>query len=147
MAWLCGCSAALAQPTSLPLFRCEGPPALYIVDARLALQRGCKAVSQAQVRTSARAATQPRVEEAAPPTVVSAPSRFVSKAIQRERDVDRGRILREELHSERERLAVLQQRLGTSGTLPADAELPSAVQRVESNIAALQRELAATNLR
>jgi hypothetical protein len=146
---LCLGTAVFAQPSAPPLFRCEGPPALYTVDARLASQRGCRVVSQAWVRTPARAAATPppRDDAHAAAAVVAAPSRVVSIATQRERDVDRRRILQEELHSERGRLAALQQRLGTSGAQPVESELPREMERVESNIAALQRELAATNLR
>jgi hypothetical protein len=146
---LCIGTAVLAQSAIPPLFRCEGPPALYTVDARLASLRGCKVVSQASARVPVRTAQARahRAEADTSPAIVTAPSRFVPMATQRERDVDRRRILQEELHSERERLVVLQQRMDTSGVQSVDTELPRQMERVTSNIAALQRELAATNLR
>jgi hypothetical protein len=149
LALLCGALPASAQAGGEALlFRCAGPPALYIVDARLASQRGCKAVSLAWT-TRPRVASAARAEPDAPVVPISPAARFVSSTQQRERDADRVRILREELQTERERLAALLERPAQSGGSTADAGsgLSRDVERVQLNIAALQRELSAAHAR
>jgi hypothetical protein len=138
-----------------PVYRCPGPPVLYTdaLGAQEARDKGCRTIEGAPI-TIVQAPPRPRPSAA----VASAASRpgdsRVDPASQRSRDSDARRILGEELRREEERLAAMQaefnngepERRGDERNYARYAErlaeMKSAIQRKEADIAAIKREIA-----
>jgi hypothetical protein len=138
MMWFWHMSAAAQEG----LFRCPGPPAVYLGDARLAAQRGCPAVHG--VRAPARPALRPQARSDSVVVARPASSHVVSTSVQLARDDERTRILRRELQTESEQLIALKARLAAAPDVTGAAEatpLARDVARTEQNIVALEREL------
>ena len=143
------------------VYRCPGPPVLY-TDALTpaeARDRNCRTIEGAPItvvqgnRPRAPAATG----SAPPPTASNAPrpsDTRVDPAAQRARDSDARRILSEELRREEERLATMQKEFNNGEPerrgdernyqryIDRVAEMKAAIQRKESDVAAIKRELA-----
>lgn len=149
-------AAMAAEPASGggTVYRCPGPPVLYTdsLSPAEARERGCRPLEGAPItviqsprpRTSAPAASAaPRPGEAK-----------VDPAAQRQRDSDARRVLDAELQRSQDRLATLKreynngepERLGSERNyqkyLDRVAEMRANIQRTESDIEALKRELA-----
>ncbi len=147
------CSAAAPQTE---VYRCPGPPVLY-TDAMTpaeARERGCKAIEGTPITVLQ--TPRPRVASAAAlstPAPRPADARIEPLA-QRQRDVDSRRILAEELRREEDKLVALKrdynngepERRGEERNyqtyLDRVASMKIAITRVESDIAAIKRELA-----
>ena len=149
---LCAGGAALAE--SATVYRCPGPPVLYTdqITALQAKERGCRTI------------------EGAPITIVSPPKPRpiggttsgaqrpsegrVETGEQRSRDSDARKILENELKREEAKLADMQKELNSGEPerrgdernyqkyLDRVEEMKAAIDRKQSDIAALKRELA-----
>ncbi len=162
-AWLAGwmmaavCGGAGAQTTAV--YRCPGPPVLY-TDALTpaeAQDKGCRLIEGAPVTVIQ--GPRPRPAAAGPsatPSGASAPRSADAKvepAAQRQRDADARRILEAELRREEEKLAALKreynngepERRGEERNyqtyLDRVASMKAGLMRIESDIAAIKREL------
>jgi hypothetical protein len=136
---------------STVVYRCPGNPVLYTdtISAKEAKDKGCKMLEGAPVTVI----QGPRPRTAAVASSGPAGSR-VDPAAQRERDNDARRILEGELRREEDRLAAMKteynggqpERLGNERNyqkyLDRVAEMKAAIERKESDIAALKREIA-----
>lgn len=146
-------TVALAQDTVV--YKCPGNLYTGTITAKEAGDRGCKALEGASVT----------VIQSQPPTVRRTPATStdgsasrpadsrVDPADQRARDGDKRRILETELRREEERLAALRleynngqpERRGDEKNyqkyLDRTAELKAGIERSESDVAALRREL------
>ena len=145
-------AALVAQAQERVVFRCPGNHYTDQITAKEAAARGCKMLDGAPITVIAspprRAA--PAVESRAG----SAPDSRVEVQQQRQRDSDRRRILESELAREEERLAALQreynngepERQGNERNfqkyVDRVAELKANVERSQSDVAALRREVA-----
>jgi len=130
------------------VYKCPGPPVLYTdaMSPQEAKEKGCATIEGAPVTVIQ--AVKPR------PVAASSAAGRVDPNEQRSRDNDARRILAEELRREEERLGTLQaeynngepERRGDERNyqryLDRVAELKAAIQRKESDIAALRREIA-----
>ena len=147
---------AHAQDPSRAVYRCPGPPVLYTdtLSAQEARDRGCRTIEGAPV-TIVQTTPRPRPAASAPGAPVARPADArVDPAAQRERDSDARRILGEELRREEQRLDELRkeynngqpERLGSERNyqryLDRVAEMRTALERKEADVAALRRELA-----
>jgi hypothetical protein len=161
LGWLLALGSA--QAGALDIYRCTGNPVVYTTDARRVRQGGCERMG---ARAAAALPNVPNLSRAAPrptPTRVSpasssvlnaqaatAPARaptVVPRAVQQQRDSDRVQILKDELSREQARQAQLSQRLrDAANAAPAGggdlAELRQALQRSETDVEALAKELA-----
>ena len=144
---------ALGQDKTV--YRCPGPPVLYTdaMTPQEAKDKNCRAIEGTPVTVVP--ATRPR--PAAPPAASSPGARpgdaRVDPAEQRARDSDARRILGDELRREEERLGAMKrdfnngepERRGDERNFAKYqervADMRSALQRKESDIAALKREL------
>ena len=155
LAWLPG--PALAQGA---VYRCPGNPVLYTdsLSAKDARDKGCRTLEGAPITVIQ--APKPRPANATanagttPPAVASAPADRISPVIQRARDSDRRAILESEMRRDEQTLADLKrefnggepERRGDERNyqkyLDRVAELRAAIDRKESDVAALKRELA-----
>ena len=146
-----GAPVARAQDTK-PVYRCPGPPVLYTdaLSAQEARDKGCRTIEGTPI-TIVQAPPRPR----AAATAASRPADSrVDPASQRARDSDARSILTEELRREEQRLAALQaeysngepERRGDERNYARYAErlaeMKSALQRKEADIAAIKREIA-----
>jgi len=139
--------AAAAQDKGT-VYRCPGNLYTDQISAKEAAARGCRTIEGAPVTV-----VQP-IRKPAPTAATAAQEAKVEADQQRQRDSDRRRILEGELKREEERLAALQkeynngqpERLGNEANfqkyLDRTAELKAQVDRSQSDVAALKRELA-----
>ena len=144
--------AAGARADSV-VYRCPGPPVLYTdaLSVQEAKEKGCRTIESAPV-TVIQGRTRP------PPPASAAAGKAtdgrIDPATQRARDSDARRILSDELKREEDKLAGLKkdfnngepERRGDERNyqkyLDRVAEMKAAIQRKESDIAAIRRELA-----
>ena len=160
-----GAPAAWAQDTTRPVYRCPGPPVLYTdaITPEEARARDCRTIEGAAITVvqspprparpvaGSPGASAPRSGEARAESRADA---RIDPAAQRARDTDARRILQEELSREEQRLAELRVAFN-NGEPPRQgdernfaryqervAEMRSAIQRKEADIAAIRRELA-----
>jgi hypothetical protein len=148
------CGAAGASPVEI--YRCPGNPTIYTSDLRLVRANRCTrlgappAAAALPQATPAPAGSAFRPVVAAPSARISPGAATITRAEQQQRDSDRVQILQAELSRERERLAKLTQQLRALQPAPPDpgsampAEtlaLSEAIQRSETDLQALQREL------
>lgn len=146
-----GLVPAMAQEVRA-VYRCPGPPVLYTdaLSAQEARERGCRTIEGAPV-TIVQAPPRPRPAASA----ASRPADTrVDPAAQRARDSDARRILLEELRREEGQLAALRaeynngepERRGDERNYARYAErvaeMKSAIQRKEADLAAIKREIA-----
>ncbi len=140
-----------------PVYRCPGPPVLYTdaLTPQEAKDKNCRTIEGTPVTVVPAAKPRsgsPPAGGATSPASRPADAR-VDPAEQRARDSDRRRILSDELRMEEERLVVLRkdfnngepERRGDERNyqkyLDRVAEMRAAIQRKESDIAALKREM------
>ncbi len=155
VAWL---AATAAEPSGGgTVYRCPGPPVLYTdsLSPAEARERGCKVLEGAPITVI----QAPRARTGAPAAsgAAAAPRPAEAKvdpAAQRQRDSDARRVLEAELQRSQDRLAALKreynngepERLGSERNyqkyLDRVAELRAGIQRTESDVEALRRELA-----
>jgi hypothetical protein len=154
VAFLAGAAgaAAAASPAdtvdSTVLYRCPGNDYRNTITAREAEKMGCRKVEGAPVTVIQSA--RPRATTA---TTTAASGVRVDPVAQRARDSDARRILENELRSEESRLAAMEkefnggqpERLGDEKNyqkyLDRVAEMRSAIERKQIDIAALRREI------
>jgi len=145
--------AAAASPAdsvdSTVLYRCPGNDYRNTISAREAEKLGCRKVEGAPVTVIQ--GTRPRAGTAA--TTSAASTARVDPVAQRQRDSDARRILENELKSEESKLAAMEkefnggqpERLGDEKNyqkyLDRVAEMRSAIERKQIDIAALRREI------
>jgi hypothetical protein len=142
-------AAAMAQNA---VYKCPGPPVLYTdqLSSQEARDKGCVLIEGAPVTVIQ---SPPRPKPSPAPAVARSGEGRVDPADQRARDSDARRILADELKREEERLAQLQrdynngepERRGDERNYAKYqervAEMKSAIQRKEADIAALKREI------
>jgi hypothetical protein len=140
-----------AAPAETIVYKCPGPPVLYTdsISSQEAKTKGCTLIEGAPVTVM----QAPRPRPAASAASARNGEGRVDPAEQRARDNDARRILADELRHEEERLAALNkeynggepERRGDERNyqryLDRVADLKAAIQRKESDIAALKREL------
>jgi hypothetical protein len=154
-------AGAAAQSGGGVVYKCPGSPVLYTdaLSPAEAKEKGCTTVEGAPVtvlqaprpRTSAAASTPAATPTAATPRPEGS---RVDASEQRKRDSDRRAILDSELRREQQKLAEMQreynngqpERLGSERNyqryLDRVAQMKTDIERKESDIAAIQRELA-----
>ncbi len=149
--------AGAAQATTVEIYRCAGNPAVYTSDLRLVRAGRCTRLGAspaaprgaAVVPASASSAVRP-VTATTPPRAVPAGA-TIARDVQQQRDSDRVHILQAEQARERDRLAQLTQQLQQLQAAPPEvasakradtAALAQAIQRSESDLQALDKELA-----
>jgi hypothetical protein len=159
-----GPAQAQSSSSPNPVYRCPGPPVLYTdqLSAQEARDRGCRTIEGAPVtivQGNRPRAAAPASGAAAAGAGAAAPGARgaearIDPAEQRARDSDARRILGEELRREEERLAAMvkefnngePERRGDERNFAKYqervAEMRSAIQRKEADIAAIRRELA-----
>jgi hypothetical protein len=146
--------AVLAQTGVV--YRCPGPPVLYTdaLSADEARERGCRSIEGAPITVIQ--AVRPRAASAAAAngSAPRASEARIDPTAQRQRDSDARRILEAELRREEDKLAVLKrdynngepERRGEERNYQAYldrvAQMKAAIQRSESDVAAIKRELA-----
>ena len=161
---------AQAQDADKPVYRCPGPPVLYTdaLTTTEARDRNCRTIEGAPVTVVQGRQTRNTPAASAPAgSAGTAPagtapaggatrpaSERVDPAAQRARDTDARRILTEELRREQERLTMLQkdfndgqpERRGDERNyqkyLDRVTDMKAAIQRKESDVTALRREIA-----
>jgi hypothetical protein len=156
------CSAAGASP--MEIYRCPGNPAVYTSDLRLVRANRCTRLGATPVAAALPQATPAPAGSAFRPVVaaqspgisprISPGTATITRAQQQQRDSDRVQILQAELTRERERLVKLTQQLRASQSASQSASpdpdsakpaetlaLSEAIQRSETDLQALEREL------
>ncbi len=142
-------AGAMAQNA---VYKCPGPPVLYTdqLSSQEARDKGCVLIEGAPVTVIQ---APPKPKPAPAPAAARSGEGRVDPADQRARDSDARRILADELKREEERLAQLQrdynngepERRGDERNYAKYqervAEMKSAIQRKEADIAALKREI------
>jgi len=140
------------------VYRCPGPPALYTdqITAQQAKDRGCRTIEGAPITVMQ--GPRPRATSLPPPVQASAPRSADSRVDpldQRARDSDARRILEAELRKEEETLEAMRREFNNGEPerrgdetrnyqryLDRVGEMRAALQRKESDVAAIRRELA-----
>jgi hypothetical protein len=150
-------SALCAQAAPVEIYRCGGTPAIYTSDLRLVRTGRCTRIGAAPAATRTPAAAAVAAGSAERPAASAPPAReatavtAISRDVQQARDSDRVHILQTERARERDRLALLTQQLQQLQSTPQDvssakqaetASLSQAIQRSESDLQALDKELA-----
>ena len=157
-AWLGGlmwmqCSTVAAQAI---VYRCPGPPVLY-TDALTpseARDRGCRSIEGTPITVMQGPRPRPASAAASISSAPRPPEAKVEPSAQRQRDADARRILADELKREEDKLLALKrdynngepERRGEERNyqtyLDRVAAMKASITRVESDIAAIKRELA-----
>jgi hypothetical protein len=153
-----GLAASSAQAAAVEIYRCPGNPAVYTSDLRLVQANRCTklgtapaVVRNAQALVPVSASPAARTAAAAPQTAASPAGNAVTRQVQQQRDSDRVQILQAELARERERLTQLTQQWqlmrsaepdAASAARPETLALSQAIQRSETDVQALDKELA-----
>jgi hypothetical protein len=148
-------AAAAAPPAdtvdSTVLYRCPGNDYRNTITAREAEKMGCRRVEGAPVTVIQ--STRPRTSTATTTTATTASGVKVDPVAQRARDSDARRILESELKNEETKLVAMEkefnggqpERLGDEKNyqkyLDRVAEMRSAIERKQIDIAALRREI------
>ncbi len=147
-------AAGLASAQDKTVYRCPGPPVLYTdaMTPQEAKDKNCRAIEGTPVTVVPAARPRPSPPVASSPGAKPGEAR-VDPAEQRARDSDARRILGDELRREEERLAAMKrdfnngepERRGDERNFAKYqervADMRAALQRKESDIAALKREL------
>ena len=153
-------AATVATPSATsgvgPVYRCPGPPVLYTdaISANEARERGCRTIEGAPITVVQ--LPRPRPAPAASANGASAPRGAADKvdpSAQRQRDSDARRILESELRREEDRATSMRREYNNGeperrgdernfqNYLDRVAQMRAALQRSESDIVALRREL------
>lgn len=145
----------LALPArAIEIYRCAGPPAVYTSDPHLVRAGRCTRLGAAAITArstgAAQVSTSPVVAAATPGRAAPA-APTIAPGVQQQRDSDRVQILQTEVTRERDRLAQLTQQLqqlqsaapeAATGRRSEAVALSQAIQRSESDLQALDKELA-----
>jgi hypothetical protein len=148
-------SPALASAQGSVVYRCPGN--VYTSDqelpAKQAIEKGCKTIEGAPITIIQ--GQRPRTGSPVPPASGPRPADSrVDPSQQRSRDTDARRILEGELNTEKERLTLLQKEFNSGEPerrgdernyqkyIDRVAEMKAAIARKQSDIAAIERELA-----
>ncbi len=149
----------LAHGQAGTVYRCPGPPVLYTdaISVDEARNRGCRTIEGAPVTVVQAPRPRPAAASAGPTQGASAvrPGEGrIEPASQRQRDLDARQILEGELRREDDKLAALRRQFNNGeperqgnernyqNYLDRVAQMRAGIQRGESDIAALKRELA-----
>ena len=156
-------AATAATPSATsgvgPVYRCPGPPVLYTdaISANEARERGCRTIEGAPITVVQ--LPRPRPAPAASAGLASGASAprgaadKVDPSAQRQRDSDARRILEAELRREEDKVAAMRREYNNGeperrgdernfqNYLDRVAQMRAALQRSESDIVALRREL------
>jgi hypothetical protein len=153
-------SAAAGFAQDAPTYRCpnaQGTGSLYTntISAPEAAAKGCRTLDNVPITVIQSNKPRPVLSQTPPPNAAArSPDTRVSTTDQRSRDSDARRILEGELRREQDQLAGLQkdynngepERQGNERNyqkyIDRVAEMKSAIERRESDIAAIKRELA-----
>ena len=144
---------AWAQPVERTVYRCPGNPVLYTdaITPQEAKDKGCRTLEGAPITVLP--ASRMRGAAPVPASGPRPPESRVDPAEQRSRDSDARRILETELRRDEAQLAAMRkdyntgepERLGSERNfqryLDRVAEMRTAIERKESDVAALRREL------
>lgn len=144
---------AWSQTDAKTVYRCPGTPVLYTdsLSSKEAHAKGCTAIEGAPVTVVH--SMKPRANGQSVSGAASRPGAKVDPNDQRARDSDARRIIEAELKREEEQLAALQkaynkgapERLGEERNfqkyLDRVADMKASIERKESDIAAIKREL------
>lgn len=145
---LCAVGAAAAQ--SATVYRCPGPPILYTdqITPQQAKERDCRTIEGAPITVVSPSKQRPAGETARPTE-----GKRVDAGEQRARDADARKILEAELRREEAQLAELQKEFNAGEPdrrgdernyqryLERVETLKAAIERKQSDVAALRREL------
>ncbi len=149
----CLCAGA-AQADTVEIYRCAGNPAVYTSDLRLVRAGRCTRLGAAPAAVAARpsAVVPVAATSVARPAPAATPAgATIARDVQQQRDSDRVHILQAEQSRERDRLAQLTQQFQQLKSTPPEAAsakradtvaLAQAIQRSESDLQALDKELA-----
>lgn len=151
---LAACHGAMAQSPSM-VYRCPGPPVLYTdaLSAKEAQEKGCRTIEGTPITVLQSPKPRPPSSSAAT-TGANTDGGRIDANQQRTRDAERRRVLEAELREAEGRLSIAQseyaggnaERQGGEGRnyqkyLDRMAELKASVNRQESDIQALKREI------
>ena len=155
-----GGGAQAQSSTAATVYRCPGPPVLYTdaITASEAKEKGCRTIEGAPITVIAPIRARAGAGAGSPPKDGASAARGadskVDPADQKARDSDARRILDAELKREEQRLEALKrefnngepERKGDERNFAKYqervAEMKASIQRKESDIAALKREIA-----
>jgi septal ring factor EnvC (AmiA/AmiB activator) len=138
-----------ARAATIEIYRCAGTPAVYTSDLRLVRAGRCTRMG-AEPAAARVAAVAPVAASAVVRPAVPAGA-TIARDVQQQRDSDRLHILQTEQARERDRLTQLTQQLQQMQSAPAQdtnakraetSALSQAIQRSESDLQALDKELA-----
>jgi hypothetical protein len=152
------CLASFGALAQASIYRCIGNPVMYTSDQRLAIAKNCALVGGGEPTVRVEAVRRKSADGETPPqsgqvnssvakvSSVERATRFASPE-QKARDSDRLTILMTELRDEKVKYETLKQKLtaaGSSGTgnEASVTELNKAIVRSQSDMAALEREIA-----
>lgn len=150
-----GMGAASAAGEGSVMYRCPGNAYNNTLSAKEAKEKGCKSIEGAPITVIQ--ANRPRPVPSTSSSSLSPIGSRINPADQRARDSDARRILESELGREQERLSELRtayaggqpERQGNEKNyqkyLDRVAEMKSAIDRKESDVASIRRELARTS--
>jgi hypothetical protein len=139
----------VTQAATVEIYRCAGTPAVYTSDLRLVRAGRCTRLGAAP--TAARAAAVVPVSASSVVRPVAPAGATIARDVQQQRDSDRVHILQAEQARERDRLTQLTQQLQQLQSAPPEVAsakrsetvaLSQAIQRSESDLQALDKELA-----
>ena len=160
---LLGCvigALSTAVAAQAAVYRCPGPPVLYTdaISPTEALERGCRSIEGVPITVvqspRPRASAAPAAGASTPLAASRPTDTKIAPNTQRQRDADAKRILADELKREEDKLVALRreynngepERRGEERNfqtyLDRVATMKAGITRVESDIAAIKRELA-----
>jgi len=148
-------ATARAEQPNREVYRCPGPPVMYTdtLSAKEARDKGCRTIEGAPITIVQGVRPRPTAVSSSQASAPRPGNQRVDPAEQKARDSDARRILEEELKREQTRLAQMQaeykggqpDRQGDERNyqkyLDRVADMKSAIDRKEADIAALQREI------
>lgn len=152
----CVVASAAAQQPAREVYRCPGNPVLYTdtLSAKEAQAKGCRTLEGAPITIVQATRPRPAAASGTPVPTARPADQRVDPNDQRARDSDARRILEGELRREEGRLADMQREFNNGEPERQGAELKNpqryndrigemraSIQRKESDIAAIKREL------
>ena len=150
------CCFSHSAQAQAAVYRCGGSPVMYTSDQRWAQEQGCSLLGSSSERSKQSKPAQKR-QLSSEPDASSMQSQKIAKTAtrntttiygsteQKARDSDQLSILNNELRDEKARLEALNQKLAkdnSSVSGDAASELKKSINRSQSDIVALEREIA-----
>ena len=150
------CCFSHSAQAQAAVYRCGGSPVMYTSDQRWAQEQGCSLLGSSSERSKQSKPAQKR-QLSSEPDASSMQSQKIAKTAtrntttiygsteQKARDSDQLSILNNELRDEKSRLEALNQKLAkdnSSASGDAASELKKSINRSQSDIVALEREIA-----